>query len=204
MDVKALGIEGAWVFTPRQFPDDRGLFFESFKAQVLTEAIGHPLNLQQANCSVSKAGTVRGIHFADVPPSQAKYVSCASGAILDIVVDIRTGSPTFGAVEAVRLDDVDRRALYISEGLGHAFLALTEGATVTYLCSEPYTPGAEHGVTPVDPELGLQKLAEWPDDLPLLLSEKDTAAPTLAEAAAAGLLPAYTACQALYADLRGA
>jgi dTDP-4-dehydrorhamnose 3,5-epimerase len=204
VDVKPLGIEGAWVFTPRQFPDDRGLFFESFKAQVLTEAIGHPLNLQQANCSVSKAGTVRGIHFADVPPSQAKYVSCPSGAILDVVVDIRTGSPTFGAVEAVRLDDVDRRALYISEGLGHAFVALTEGATVTYLCSEPYTPGAEHGITPVDPELGLQKLAEWPDDLPLLLSEKDTAAPTLAEAEAAGLLPSFTACQALYADLRRA
>jgi dTDP-4-dehydrorhamnose 3,5-epimerase len=203
VDVQPLGIEGAWAFTPRQFPDDRGLFFEAFKAHIVSETIGHPFTLAQANCSVSRAGTLRGIHFADVPPSQAKYVSCPHGAILDVVIDIRTGSPTYGAVEAVRLDDVDRRALYISEGLGHAFLALTENATVTYLVSQPFSPGAEHGITPMDPALALTDLPGWPTDLPLILSPKDTDAPTLAQAADSGLLPSYAACQALYAQLAG-
>ena len=202
MDVSPLIISGAVAFTPKQHPDDRGLFFESYKANVVEEAIGHRLSLAQANCSVSKRGTVRGVHFADVPPSQAKYVSCPKGAILDIVIDIRVGSPTFGEVEAVRLDDVDRRALYIAEGLGHCFVALEEGTTVTYLVSSPYAPGREHGITPSDAALGFTDLDGWPDDIELLLSPKDTAAPTLAEAADQGLLPTWDDCQALYASLR--
>ncbi|HVU71336.1 MAG TPA: dTDP-4-dehydrorhamnose 3,5-epimerase [Mycobacteriales bacterium] len=202
MDVQPLGISGAVAFTPKQHPDDRGLFFEAYKADVLAEAVGHRITLAQANCSVSRRGTVRGVHFAQVPPSQAKYVSCARGAILDIVIDIRVGSPTFGAVEGVRLDDQNRRALYIAEGLGHCFVALEEGTTVTYLCSEPYAPGREHGVTPTDPALGFADLEGWPADVELLLSPKDTAAPTLAEAAEQGLLPTWDACQELYASLR--
>ena len=204
MDVTPLSIAGAVAFTPKQHPDDRGLFFESYKADVVEQAIGHRLSLAQANCSVSKRGTVRGVHFADVPPSQAKYVSCPRGAILDIVIDIRVGSPTFGEVEAVRLDDVDRRALYIAEGLGHCFVALEEGTTVTYLVSSPYAPGREHGITPSDPALGFTDLDGWPDDIELLLSPKDTAAPTLAEAADQGLLPTWDDCQAFYASLRTA
>jgi dTDP-4-dehydrorhamnose 3,5-epimerase len=202
VDVQPLGIDGAFVFTPRQLPDDRGLFFEAFKAEVFEKAVGHPLSLAQTNCSVSRRGTVRGVHFALVPPSQAKYVSVARGAILDLVIDIRTGSPTYGEVEAVRLDDVDRRALYVAEGLGHAFLALEDGTTVTYLCSTPYAPGREHGITPLDPALDLAGLPGWPDDIELLLSPKDTAAPTLAAAGEQGLLPSYAGCQALYAELR--
>ena len=85
--------------------------------------------------SVSKAGTLRGIHFADVPPGQAKYVTCPAGAVIDFIIDVRVGSPTFGAVDAVRLDTVDRRAVYLSEGFGHGFLALEDGSTLTYLCS---------------------------------------------------------------------
>ncbi|HEU4674409.1 MAG TPA: dTDP-4-dehydrorhamnose 3,5-epimerase, partial [Motilibacteraceae bacterium] len=142
-------------------------------------------------------GVVRGVHFADVPPSQAKYVSCLSGAVLDVVVDIRVGSPTFGRWDAVRLDDVDHRALYLAEGLGHAFMALTDGAVVSYLCSAPYAPQREHGLHPLDPGLALP----WPADVEPLLSPKDAAAPTLAEALAAGLLPTYEDCVALYAEL---
>ncbi len=202
MEVAELAVPGAWSFTPQQWPDPRGVFLEWFKAPVLEGALGHPFALRQANHSVSGRGTLRGVHFADVPPGQAKYVYCTRGAVLDVVVDIRVGSPTFGTVDAVQLDDVDRRAVYLSEGLGHAFLALTDDANVTYLCSEPYAPGREHGVHPLDEELGLRALPGWPAGLEPLLSDKDAAAPSLAEARDSGLLPSYEECTAFYASLR--
>jgi dTDP-4-dehydrorhamnose 3,5-epimerase len=198
VEVTARSIEGCWEFTPVLRPDDRGVFLESFKASAFEEVIGHPLDLQQMNISVSSAGTVRGVHFADVPPGQAKYVQCFSGRILDVVVDIRVGSPTFGQWDAVELSSDTRNALYLAEGLGHAFCALTESATVGYLCSEPYAPAHEHGITPVDPALGLP----WPD-MELLLSPKDEAAPTLAAALEQGLLPDYAECRAFVDELRG-
>ncbi|MBB2913044.1 dTDP-4-dehydrorhamnose 3,5-epimerase [Streptosporangium becharense] len=197
--MRPLGIDGAWVFEPRVFPDDRGSFHEWFRGGAFREATGHDLNLSQANCSVSRRGTLRGVHFADVPPSQAKYVKCVRGAVLDVVVDIRVGSPTFGRWEPVRLDDEDHRAVYVSEGLGHAFMALSDDATVVYLCSEGYAPEREHGLHPLDPELGI----EWPAGVAPLLSEKDAAAPTLGEALRKGLLPDYEECRRFYAELRG-
>jgi dTDP-4-dehydrorhamnose 3,5-epimerase len=184
-----LAIEGAFEVTPAQHRDDRGTFLEWYRFDALAAAVGHPLDLAQANLSTSARNVVRGIHFADVPPGQAKYVTCVSGAVLDVVVDIRVGSPTFGAWEAVHLDDTERRAVYVSEGLGHGLCAMTEGATVAYLCSTTYRPGHEHGIDPLDPELGIS----WPTGTPLL-STKDAAAPSLAEARAAGLLPRYEAC----------
>jgi dTDP-4-dehydrorhamnose 3,5-epimerase len=196
--MRSLGIDGAWVFEPKVFPDDRGSFHEWFRGDAFREATGQDLNLSQANHSISRAGTLRGVHFADVPPSQAKYVKCVRGAVLDVVVDIRVGSPTFGRWEPVRLDDEDHRAVYVSEGLGHAFMALTDDATVVYLCSEGYAPGREHGVNPLDPELGI----EWPAGVTPLLSEKDAAAPTLNEARERGLLPDYEECRRFYAKLR--
>ena len=198
MDVRELKVPGAWEFTPRQFPDPRGVFLEWFKAGVVEEAVGHRLGLAQANHSVSSRGTLRGVHFADVPPGQAKYVYCTRGAVLDVIVDIRVGSPTFGVSDAARLDDEDRRGVYLSEGLGHAFLALTDDANVTYLCSEPYNPTGEHGIHPLDPALDLP----WPADIEPLLSDKDAAAPTLAEAEQQGLLPSYDECLAFYDRLR--
>ena len=199
VQVDELKVPGAWSFTPRQFPDPRGVFLEWFKADALEQVLGHRLQVAQANHSVSARGTLRGVHFADVPPSQAKYVYCTRGAVLDVVVDIRVGSPTFGVSDAVLLDDQDRRGIYLSEGLGHAFLALTDDATVTYLCSTPYAPGREHGISPLDPALELP----WPDDVEPLLSDKDAAAPTLEQARESGLLPDWEQCQALYASLRG-
>ncbi|MFE4535943.1 dTDP-4-dehydrorhamnose 3,5-epimerase [Streptomyces scopuliridis] len=195
--MRQLSVAGAWVHEPKVFPDSRGSFHEWFKASDFAEAAGHPLNLAQANCSVSSRGTLRGIHFADVPPSQAKYVKCVRGAVLDVIVDIRVGSPTYRRWEAVRLDDVDHHAVYLAEGLGHAFMALTDDATVVYLCSEGYAPGREHGINPLDPALGI----EWPEGITPLLSDKDAAAPTLAEAEAQGLLPSYEECTAYYAEL---
>ncbi|GAA3484627.1 dTDP-4-dehydrorhamnose 3,5-epimerase [Streptomyces yanii] len=183
---------------PKVFPDSRGSFHEWFRASELSEAAGHGLQLAQANFSVSRRGTLRGIHFADVPPSQAKYVKCVRGAVLDVIVDIRVGSPTYKQWEAVRLDDMDHHSVYLAEGLGHSFMALTDDATVLYLCSEGYAPGREHGIDPLDPELSI----EWPGGITPLLSEKDAAAPSLAEAEKQGLLPSYEACRAYYAQLR--
>jgi len=198
VDVEPLKVSGAWSFTPKQWPDPRGVFLEWYKAGPVEQAVGHPLDVQQANHSVSSRGTLRGVHFADVPPSQAKYVYCTRGAVLDVVVDIRVGSPTFGASDSVLLDADDRRAVYLSEGLGHAFLALSDDTNITYLVSAPYAPAREHAISPLDPALGLP----WPDDVELLLSDKDAAAPTLAQAREQGLLPGYADCQAFYEGLR--
>ncbi len=193
MRIEPLPIEGAFEITPRLHPDARGVFLEAYKADVLAEAIGHRFTLAQSNVSVSAAGVLRGVHFADVPPGQAKYVTCLRGAFLDVVVDLRVGSPTFSRWASVLIDDVDRKAVYLAEGLGHAICALEDDSTVLYLCSTGYDPGAEHGVNPLDPELGI----DWPTHgrdgrrLDHLLSEKDRAAPNLAEALAVGLLPRH-------------
>ena len=143
---------------------------------------------------------MRGIHFADIPRGQAKYVTVTHGAVLDYVVDIRVGSPTFGQWDSVLLDTVDRKAIYIGEGLGHAFVALIDDATVSYLVSDTYNPTAERGLDPLDAQIALvfPPAAGEP-----LLSPKDTDAPTLAEAAELGILPTWDAVQAHYATLSG-
>ncbi|MFI1518025.1 dTDP-4-dehydrorhamnose 3,5-epimerase [Kitasatospora cineracea] len=197
MKFRELSIPGAFEVTPQQHGDPRGLFMEWYRFDKLSEVVGHPLRLAQGNLSVSAKDVVRGIHFADVPPGQAKYVSCVRGAVLDVVVDLRVGSPAFGRWEFVRLDEDDRRSVYIPEGLGHGFCALTDDATLSYVCSETYNPTGEHGIHPLDPDLGI----EWPTDAPQL-SAKDEQAPTLAEALESNLLPRWDECQAYYASLR--
>jgi len=191
MTWQQLAVPGAYRVTQQIFGDTRGAFLEWFRAHELEDVTRRRFDLRQANLSISSAGVVRGVHFADVPPGQAKYVTCVSGAVLDVVVDLRVGSATFGAWDSVMLDDTSRDAVFVSEGLGHAFCSLADGSVVTYLCSASYNPGAEHGVHPLDPDLGI----EWPAvdrdgrPLSLVLSSKDGAAPTLAQARAAGLLP---------------
>ena len=196
MTARELSIAGAWEITPVLRTDSRGLFFEWFTEAGFAEFAGHQFDVRQANCSVSTRGVLRGVHFAQVPPSQAKYVTCVHGAVYDVVVDIRVGSPTFGQWDAALLDDKDRRSIYISEGLGHAFLALEDNSTVMYLCSAPYAPQREHTVRPTD--FGI----EWPEVPELILSDRDAEAPSLAEAEAAGLLPKWEDCQAFVESLR--
>ncbi|MEV6262184.1 dTDP-4-dehydrorhamnose 3,5-epimerase [Streptomyces sp. NPDC051784] len=196
--MRPLSIEGAWVHEPKVFPDDRGSFHEWFRGAEFRASTGQDLSLVQANCSVSRRGTLRGIHYADVPPSQAKYVKCVRGAVLDVIVDIRVGSPTYKQWEIVRLDDVSHHAVYLSEGLGHAFFALSDDATVVYLCSEGYAPEREHGINPLDPDLAVA----WPEGIAPLLSPKDEQAPTLAEAEQQGLLPRYEDCVSFREQLR--
>jgi dTDP-4-dehydrorhamnose 3,5-epimerase len=191
MEIRPLAIEGAWEVTPRQFPDPRGVFAEGFRADHLAKHIGHELQVRQTNISVSMAGALRGIHYAAVPPSQAKYVTATSGVFVDYVVDLRVGSPTFGQWDSVLLDTVDRRAIYVSEGLGHV-LACVEDGTAVYLCSEVYAPSRERAVNPLDGDLALT----LPDGFAPVVSERDTAAPTFAEARNQGLLPTLEDCLA--------
>jgi len=198
VQIRELSIPDTYEITPRQHPDDRGLFFEFYRFDRLEEAVGHSLDLKQGNTSVSRRGSVRGIHFADIPPSQAKYVMAPHGAVLDFVIDIRVGSATFGQWDSVLLDDKDRRAIYVAEGVGHCLVALTDNATVSYLVTDVYSPGREHGINPLDPEIAL----EFPIPAEeLLLSPKDTDAPGLSEAAQAGMLPTWDAAKAFYATL---
>ena len=198
MTIRELTVPGAWEITPKLHSDSRGAFFEWFTDAEFNAFAGHRFDLRQANCSVSSAGVLRGLHFAQVPPSQAKYVTCLRGAVFDVVVDIRVGSPTFGQWDAVRLDDRARRSIYISEGLGHAFLALEDDSTVMYLCSAPYSPDREHAVNALDPALSI----DWPAVDTLTLSDRDRSAPTLAEAQSAGLLPTWEETQAFVDSLR--
>ena len=201
MQIRELSIPDSYEITPVQRADDRGVFLEWYRFDKLEEVVGHPLTLRQGNLSVSKKGVVRGIHFADVPLGQAKYVTAVHGAVLDFVIDIRVGSPTFGQWDTVRLDDVDRKAIYIAEGLGHAFVALTEDATVSYLVTDTYNPTGEHGINPLDTDIALV----FPDEAgDALLSPKDTDAPSLREAQAAGLLPTWDAMRAYYDSLNTA
>jgi dTDP-4-dehydrorhamnose 3,5-epimerase len=198
MQVRELAMPGAFEFTPRVFPDDRGLFVCPFEEESFLKAVGHPLRLAQTNHSRSRRGVVRGMHFADVPPGQAKYVYCPQGSLLDVVLDIRVGSPTFGRWDAVRLDPVDFRAVYVPEGLAHGIMALEDDTVISYLCSTGYNPAREHGIDPLDPALSLP----WPLDVEVIMSDKDRATPTLAAAEAAGLLPTYADCQTYYQRLR--
>jgi dTDP-4-dehydrorhamnose 3,5-epimerase len=203
VEIRELTIAGAFEVSPVVHGDDRGAFLEWFRADKFTEATGHRFTLAQANASVSSAGTLRGIHFAELPPSQAKWVTCLSGAIVDVVVDIRVGSPTYGRWEMVALDDENRRCVYLSEGLGHGFMALEDHTVVSYLCSAPYAPGREHGVHPLDAELGISWPAAGRDGRALapLLSPKDAQAPSLAEAALRGILPDHGEARAFVKGL---
>ena len=201
MNARELKVPGAWEITPTLRGDSRGVFFEWLTERGFTAFAGHRLDVRQANCSVSSAGVLRGLHFAQLPPSQAKYVTCVSGSVFDVVVDIRVGSPTFGQWDSVLLDDKDRRTIYISEGLGHAFLALQDNSTVMYLCSAEYSPEREHTICPTDPALAI----DWPlvDGAAPSLSDRDAAAPSFEEVRASGLLPTWEETQRFVAELRG-
>jgi dTDP-4-dehydrorhamnose 3,5-epimerase len=198
--IRELAVPGAWEITPQLHPDSRGVFFEWFTDTGFRGFAGHRFDLRQANCSVSAAGVLRGLHFAQLPPSQAKYVTCLHGAVFDVVVDIRVGSPTYARWDSVVLDDRARRTVYISEGLAHAFIALQDDSTVMYLCSAGYDPHREHTIRATDPALRIT----WPvvDGEPIM-SDRDREAPTLEQVRAAGLLPTWEDTRAFIDGLRG-
>ena len=171
-----LDIEGAWLFQSPSHGDDRGYFREWFKQDLVQEKLGRSFNVAQSNLSKSKKGVVRGIHFSTAPQGQAKWVTCANGALWDVVVDIRPNSPTFKRWLSVELRAETGNALFISEGLGHAFVALEDETVISYLLSSPYSPNDEFAINPQDPELAIT----WPE-IPLSFSEKDSTAQTLSQ-----------------------
>jgi dTDP-4-dehydrorhamnose 3,5-epimerase len=195
VDIRPLDLPGAWLCTPTQYADERGVFLEWFRADLLAEATGRQFGTAQANLSLSARGVLRGLHVADVPPGQAKVIACPHGAVLDVAVDVRTGSPTFGQVATAVLDDVDRRVVILAEGLAHGFCALRDGTVVSYLASSTYDPAGERTVDALDPALAIA----WPDDIgELIRSPRDAAAPSLEHAWAQGILPSYPDCVARY------
>ena len=190
MKAKPLEISGAWEVELKKFDDSRGFFFESFRSDFSYDTFGRKFTVKQTNTSVSAKGAVRGIHYALVPPSQAKYVQCQKGSIMDYVIDIRIGSPTFGKSVFIELNSDTPRAIFIEEGLAHAFVALEDETVVTYLVNENFNPEREKGINPFDKELAIN----WPK-MDLLLSEKDKTAISLQEAKELDLLPNFAECK---------
>ena len=190
MKVTPLKIDGAWIIELNKFEDGRGFFYESFRKVIAKEYFGRKFNIKQSNTSVSKKGSVRGIHYALVPPSQAKYIQCLKGSIIDYVIDIRVGSPTFSQFVEVELNATNPQAIFIEEGLAHAFVALEDETVVTYFVSENYNPEREKGINPFDSDLNIK----WPD-INLELSEKDKLAISLKEAQVQNLLPTFADCK---------
>jgi dTDP-4-dehydrorhamnose 3,5-epimerase len=186
MDLTPLGIEGAWLAESPIWSDDRGFFREWFKSADVKKATGRDFRIEQANISLSSRGTLRGIHYSIAPHGQAKWITCVAGSIKDVIVDIRPESKTFGKWIEVALSGSSGQAVFISESLGHGFVALEDNTAVAYLVSTPFSPTDEFEINPLDEKIGIK----WGMDLSeLKISEKDKKAPTLAERLAEGKLP---------------
>lgn len=175
MNVIKTNIEGVLILEPKVFNDTRGYFFESFSQREFDEKVapilGHTIRFVQDNESMSSYGVMRGLHFQRPPFTQSKLVRCVKGAVLDVAVDIRKGSPTFGQHVAVELTEDNHRQFFISKGFAHGFAVLSETAVFQYKCDEFYHPEADGGISIMDQSLGIN----WniPTDQ-ALLSEKDT------------------------------
>jgi epimerase EvaD len=196
--VEELAVTGAFVFTPEVFPDHRGLFVSPFQQRPFASVKGSPsFPVAQTNHSRSRRGVVRGVHYTVTPPGTAKYVYCAAGEAIDIVVDIRVGSPTFGKWDAVRVNPREFRAVYFPVGVGHAFVSLADDTVMSYMLTGSYVPDHEKVISAFDPELGLP----IPRDVEATVSDRDSVGPLLSEAVAAGLLPDYEQCRVLEEQL---
>jgi dTDP-4-dehydrorhamnose 3,5-epimerase len=175
MTFTPLKIEGVWLHTPKIWPDDRGTFHEVFKLSLISEHLGREFQVKQVNQSTSAAGVIRGIHWTDSPEGQAKYVSCPKGALWDVVVDLRPDSETYGQWDARTLSAENGQSLLISEGIGHAFLALQNDTVANYLCSSEFNSLADKTINPLDPILGIRfsQMAEDSGINELRMSSKD-------------------------------
>lgn len=189
--IRPLEIPGALLIEATGSADERGGFFEYLRAADLQTA-GCDLKVAQISCSVSIRGALRGVAVTAVPPAQVKVVACVAGEVLDVAVDLRAGSPSFGTWHAERLGQDRRAALILPPGVGHAFLSLADGSAVVYLLSHPNELRLERRVNPLDPDIGIM----WPLGIAPVMSPRDAAAPGLQESLDAGLLPSYSACLA--------
>ena len=170
MEVIKTAIEGLYIIEPRVFKDSRGYFFESFSQREFDEKVG-PITFVQDNESMSAYGVMRGLHFQRPPYTQSKLVRCVKGAVLDVAVDIRKGSPTYGQHVAVELTEDNHRQFFVPRGFAHGFAVLSETAVFQYKCDNFYHPESDGGISIVDDCLGI----DWKIDADkALLSEKDT------------------------------
>ena len=186
MKLTPLEIDGAWLIESPVFRDERGHFREWFKSEAVEEFVGRKFEIAQANVSLSSKGTLRGIHYSMAPKGQAKWVTCVAGSIKDVIVDIRPSSPTFGEWIEVELSGDIGKAVFISEGLGHGFLALEDNTVVSYLVSTSFSAADEYEINPLDQKIGIN----WEIDLASIkISEKDRMAPTLSGQLGNGKLP---------------
>ncbi len=188
-----MSVLDAYRMTPDQIPDRRGLFYEAWRGSELEKLTGHRFPVCQVNYSVSSRHTLRGIHGTMLPPGQGKIVTCVRGAALDVVVDLRVGSPTFGKFDTTLQEAGSGIAVYLPDGLGHAFLALEDDTCMNYLCSAEYVPGTMVDIQALDPALGIP----WPLEADPIRSDKDAAAPTLERAVELGLLPTFEDARAV-------
>ena len=184
MKFETMSIQGAWIGVNQIHYDSRGYFREWFKFNEIERQTGVKFYPQQANVSKSKYGVLRGIHFSLSELGQAKLVTCVSGSVWDVVIDIRPSSPTFGQWDCVELTEQNGKSVLISSGLGHAFVSLAEDSLLSYLQTSPYAPDFEYEINPLDAELGIQ----WPIVNPQM-TLKDSTAPTMSELLAKGKLP---------------
>lgn len=174
-----MNIEGAWVFSPEIRMDGRGTFHEVFRLSALPQAVGGSFAVSQVNQSVSKKGVIRGIHWTEGLNGQAKFVSCSRGALWDVVVDVRPDSPTYGQWDAVEISERNGKSVFISKGLGHAFLSLENGSISNYLCSAEYEPALERTLNPLSKSLGIDfsNIGARHGIHEFLLSDRDSASP---------------------------
>lgn len=200
MRYSSLALADAYKLDPELYKDGRGYFFETFKRNEFAEATGRNFSVEQTNTSVSKKGTLRGIHFAEIPLGQAKIVSVARGSILDYLVDLRIGSETFGKSLSLPLDDKLHEMVFIPEGFGHGFIALEDETVVNYHVSDIFRPTREHGISPFDEEIGLTFPFRKSE---LIVSDKDATAPCLQEVLNSGLLPTLEIAHQRYNDQKG-
>ena len=178
MEVIKTAIEGVVIIEPRIFKDARGYFFESFSQKEFNEKV-MPINFVQDNESMSSYGVMRGLHYQKMPYTQSKLVRCVKGAVLDVAVDIRKGSPTFGQHVAVELSEENHRQFFVPRGFAHGFAVLSDTAIMEYKCDNFYAPQADAGIQLLDEELGI----DWRiPTAEALLSEKDLKHPCLRDA----------------------
>ncbi|MDQ0960073.1 NDP-hexose 3,5-(Or5-) epimerase [Streptomyces sp. B4I13] len=199
MEIEEMAVRDAYRIRPRIHSDERGAFFESFRDEEFTRVTGQVFRPVQTNFSVNHRNVLRGMHGVSLPPGQAKYVTCVRGAVLDVVLDVRVGSPTFGGHDVSLLEPGKGTAVFLPDGMAHGFVSLTDDSCVSYVFDTPYIPGTPFEIDPFDPDLALP----WPrTEEPVVVAPKDLQAPSLSRAAELGILPRYEDCLAHYARQR--
>jgi dTDP-4-dehydrorhamnose 3,5-epimerase len=181
MELTPLGIEGAWLAESPLRKDNRGFFREWFKREDVLSKTGLDFSTEQANISISNKGVIRGIHYSLAPQGQAKLITCVSGSIIDVIIDIRPNSHTYKRIEYVDLNGKVGRSVLLGKGLGHGFISLEDKSSVSYLMNSPYSSEVEFEIVPTDTELKINWHLELVGGLGIILSPKDAGAPTLNE-----------------------